>query len=235
MKKYIPIFLALVLAKWWFTDPSIDVDTNGLSFSYIVEYSGEVSRSDTLPLLVALHGNGDTPQDFYDNVLDHLDVPARIILLKGPVSSNRGSAWPWSPADFVQYGKAINEAVEILAIKFPTSEKPILLGFSGGGMTAYYQALTHGDSYSYIIPISGKLTKDLLGDAPIRRGAKVFAFHGNKDSVVSITGGRSAERILREHGIDVRFVEFNGGHHGIVNEIRTEITVLLEEKLESLY
>jgi phospholipase/carboxylesterase len=234
MKKVILVILVLGLAKWWFTDPTISVPTNDVSFSYIVKYSGNSGRNDKLPMLVALHGNGDTPNNFYNTTLNQLNSPARIVLLKGPIPHGSGSAWPWSAADFSRYGKAINEAVELLALKYLTIQKPILLGFSGGGMVAYYQAVKHGNSYSYVFPVSGQLSNDLLGEKLFRQGAKVFAFHGKNDSVVSLGGGRKAVNILQENGVEVEYVEFDGGHHGIFTNMKREITQAIEQKIQSL-
>jgi len=234
MNKYILVVLVLGLAKWWFTDPTISVPTSDVSFSYIVKYSGNSGRNDNLPMLVALHGNGDTAKNFYNTALDQLNAPARIVLLKGPIPQAGGSAWPWNAADYAQYGNAINEAIASLALRYPTIEKPILLGFSGGGMVAYYQAVKHGNSYSYIFPVSGKLSSDMLGEKPFRQGAKVLAFHGNKDSVVSISGGKRAISILQEHGVSVKLVEFDGGHHGIFTDMKPTITQAIEQKIRSL-
>ena len=234
MKKIILIIFVLGFAQWWFKDPTISVPTNDVSFSYIVEYSGNSRRTDYLPMLVALHGNGDTAKNFYNSALDQLNVPARIILLKGPISHGSGSAWPWSASDFALYGKAVNEAIELLAQKYPTVRKPILLGFSGGGMMAYYQAAKYGNSYSYIFPVSGQLSNEHLGDATFRPGAKVIAFHGKNDSVISISGGKNAVNILQVKGVNVMFSEFDGGHHGIFTDMKSKITQAIEQKITSL-
>jgi predicted esterase len=234
MKKIILLILLFALAKWWFTDPTISVPTNDVSFSYIVKYSGDGGRNDNLPMLVALHGNGDTAKNFYDTALDQLNTPVRIVLLKGPIPHSGGSAWPWSDADYTQYGKAINEAIGLLALEYPTIQKPILLGFSGGGMVAYYEAVKHGNSYSYIFPVSGQLSNNLLGEKPFKTGAKVFAFHGKKDSVISVSGGRKAVHILQENGVEVEYVEFDGDHHGIFTDMKREITQAIEQKIQSL-
>ena len=185
-------------------------------------------------MLVALHGNGDTAKNFYNTALDQLHIPARFVLLKGPISYGCGSAWPWSTADFTQYGQAVHEAIELLALKYPTVRKPILLGFSGGGMMAYYQAVKYGYSYSYIFSVSGQLSKELLGDGSFRPGAKVFAFHGKKDSVISIRGAYKAVHILKENDVHVKFVEFDGGHHGIFADMKSQITHLIEAQIEML-
>jgi len=231
MKKTLVIILLLILAYWWFKDPTISVPDSDVSFGYIVKYSGNGGRSDNLPMLVALHGNGDTAENFYNTALDQLNVPARIVLIKGPIS---GNAWPWTAAEFAQYGKPLSEAIESLALKYPTLGKPILLGFSGGGTMAYYQAAKHGNKYSYIFPVSGQLSKGLLGDGSYEPGAEVFAFHSTGDSIISISGGKNAVNILQENGVSVELTEFAGGHLGIFNNMKAEITQVVEQKLESL-
>jgi phospholipase/carboxylesterase len=234
MKKITLIILTLLFIQWWFTDPVVSVPANDINFSYIVKHSGNSDRSDELPMLVALHGNGDTTTNFYNTALDQLNTPARIILLEGPIPSGRGSSWPWNAADFSLYGEAMNEAIALLAVKYPTVGKPIIVGFSGGGMMAYYQAVKHGNNYSYIFPISGQLSNELLGEKKIRTGAKVFAFHGTSDSVISISGGKQAVNILQENGVDVAFVAFDGDHHGIFNNMKSKITHDIEKKIKSL-
>lgn len=139
MKKILLIILVFGLVQWWLKDPTVSARTNDVTFGYIVKYSGNGTRNDKLPMLVALHGNGDTAKNFYNTALDQLHTPARIVLLKGPISRGRGSAWPWSIADLTRYGKAVSEAIDLLTVRYPTERKPILLGFSGGAMMAYYQ------------------------------------------------------------------------------------------------
>ncbi len=223
----------LGLAQWWFKDPTINLPNSGLSFGYVVESAGEPDNA-YLPMLVALHGNGDTADNFYATAMDQFRHPARIILLKGPISKGSGSAWPWSAADFKIYGKAVSEAIALLATKFPTTGKPMLMGFSGGGMMAYYQAAKYGSQYSYVFPISGQLTLDQLGDLSANPGAKVHAYHGRNDAVLSISGGRNAVKILRENGVQVELTEFEGGHLGVFDEIKPLITRTIEKKLADL-
>ncbi len=234
MKKIILIVVLLGVLQWWFTDPSVSVPTNDISFNYIVKYTGNGGSDDKLPLLIALHGNADTPQNFYVTALNQLQQPARIILLEGPLSMGTGAAWPWTAADFSYYGKAINEAIVLLAEKFPTSKKPILLGFSGGGSMAYYQALRFGNSFSYVFPVSGHLTENVFGNNRVQTAAPVYAYHGTKDNVLSISGGRKAVKLLKSKGAIVKMTEFDGGHLGIFKNMKSEITSILDKKLFSL-
>lgn len=234
MKKVAAIFILLLLVQWWLTDPTISVPTNDVTFNYIVKYTEVSNKNEALPMLVALHGNGDTTGNFYDTALDALSVPVRIILLEGPISKGTGHAWPWTSEGFKQYGKSVNEAIELLAQKYPTINKPILFGFSGGGMMAYYQAIKHGYSYSYIFPVSGKLSNDLLGDDSSNPGAQVYAFHGISDKILSINGGRNAVKILKSKGVNVNLTEFDGGHLGVFLSMKSDITNAIENKILSL-
>ena len=234
MKKVIVLVLIAGLIFWWFKDPSVSVDSNDISFDYIIKYSGGSSRGDLLPMLISLHGNGDKAKNFYQTALNQFKVPVRIVLIKGPLSYGMGEAWPWKPDGFSLYGKAFSEAATKLAQKYPTNGKPVLMGFSGGGGMAYYQALKFGDNYSKIFPISGRLSLDSLGNDQFRIGADVTAFHGNKDSVLPISGGKHAAALLEENGVVVEFIEFDGGHLGIFTNMKRDITRAIEETLEML-
>ncbi len=231
-------FLHFIVSKptqWWFKDSPVRVSSNDLGFSYIVKYSGEVqSTSDYLPMLIALHGDGDTVENFYETAFDTINVPARIILIRGPISHECGSVWPYSIAQFEEYGKAFSKAVDILSIKYPTTGKAILLGFSGGGGMAYYQAVKQGDSYSYIFPISSLLSKEKLGSTSSKPSAKVYAYHGKSDEVIAFSEGKKTVNLLKKNKVSVCFTEFESGHHGLFAEMKSEITQAIEKKLKSL-
>ena len=232
--KYIPILAVAALVYYWFNhDASIELD-DGTQMAYSVEYTSAADRNDTLPMLIALHGNGDTPDHFFSTALNELAAPARIILLHGPLSYGSGKAWPTRGPEAYQQADAVNEAIEKLVDKFPTRGKPALLGFSGGGVMAYYLALSFGDDYSYIFPISGMLSPSLVADLPVRRGAKIHAFHGNHDRVIGVSGARKAVTLLEERDIGVEFVEFDGGHLGLFTDMKSDITALVDRQLRKL-
>jgi hypothetical protein len=150
MKILIPFIIIIILAAFFLQDPSVTVPSNDVTFSYVVKYSGNAGSGDELPLLVALHGDGDTAKNFYKTALSQISVPARIILIKGPLPYGSGNAWPDTVDGYAKYGKAVSEAVEMILLKYPTSGKPVLLGFSGGACMAYYQAVKHGSiSFRY--------------------------------------------------------------------------------------
>jgi len=125
----------------WFGNPTVNAPGADISFEYLVRFSGEAEKNDTLPLLVALHGNGDTPQNFFETALDLLDDPARVVLFKAPIAMGmNGGAWPLDEDGVRRYGDALAAAIEVLAKTYPTIGDPVVFGFSGGGGLAYYLA-----------------------------------------------------------------------------------------------
>jgi predicted esterase len=228
MKKLILLFMIIAGVVFIFKKPEITSVKYDVKYNYEVEYSGQASAGSRLPMLVALHGNGDTTQHFYKTALDAITTPARIVLIEGP--SRR--YWPSKPIPLKQYGEALDDVITQLQGEYSTKGKPILLGFSGGGTMAFYQALTHGNHYSYIFPISGDLP-EISSFKPLNNSnVIVYAYHGQNDKLVSFQGGEKAVDILKAHGIKVFFKPFDGGHHGIFLHMKNTISDNLNEKLE---
>ena len=219
------------LLQWGGGGLTLRIPSADVSFRYLVEYTGGARRHDRLPMLVALHGNGDTAENFQATALNEVSLPARLILVRGPRQYGGGQAWPRDGEEFSRYGPALHEAVTLLAAEYPTAGKPVLLGFSGGGRMAYYQAAAHGDTYAHVFPVSGRLSGDLLDTPIVAAGVEVHAYHGRRDAVVPVAGGRRAVALLREGGVRISLVEFDGGHLGIFGPMKPVITEALEARL----
>lgn len=236
MKKITIIIASLLFlvaaVRWMDSEHTVHLTTSEIDrFSYIAKYSGNANNTDYLPMLVALHGNGDTANNFYETALNQIQKPARIILLKGPIPYHRGDAWPIDADALSVYGEAVNEAIGILVDKYPTTGKPVLLGFSGGGVMAYYQSVIYGNNYSAIIPVSGKLTEAMLEGGDANSGAIVHAYHGRNDRVISFSSGSHAVEILKNRDINIKFTAFDGGHLGLFTNAKSDITMTIEEAL----
>jgi len=228
-----PLFIVVILifsAQWWLSDPTIRASSSDISFKYIEKYSQDNIEQQPLPMIIALHGDGDSADNFYQTALNQLTTPARIIVIASPINSR----WPVETGEFVQYGQALNEAVAALTEKFPTPKKPLLVGFSGGAEMAYYQALKFGNRYSYIFPVAGRLPQPKLNSAPNQLGAKVYAYHGKNDRVVPFSSGQQAAKTLRESGVNIKFTEFNDGHLGLFTSMKTSISKAIDRRAGTL-
>ncbi len=217
MKKLFVLLLLGSLLYWWMLPNIVQGPSSNYEFEYITRISGNGDSSGTLPMVIALHGNGDTPDNFFDTLLNDFDYPARFVLLRGPKNYGGrfgGRAWPMNVSGLQECGDALADSTSVLLERFPTEGRPILLGFSGGAYVAYYLATFHADLFSYIFPLSGGLPEGIITSetASHNNGTKVIAFHGNKDQLVAFNRGKAAVESLREKGVFTEFVTLNGGH-----------------------
>lgn len=226
-KKGILIVIGLA-AFFWFTQSPNYVDaTTDISLKYHAELTANASKNDDLPIIIALHGNGDTYDNFYKYTLKDFTTPARVILIEAPKKY-----WPYDPNQLKNYSTAIASFTEKMQEQYSAFNKPMLFGFSGGGVMAYYSALNNCDSYSIIIPVSGMLRDNMLSNRiSMDNRCKVLAFHGKSDSVVSFSSGEYAVKELKKHSDEVELISFDAGHHGIFQEYKQMIFDEISKKL----
>ncbi|MDA8137956.1 MAG: hypothetical protein M0036_04810 [Desulfobacteraceae bacterium] len=223
--------LGVALLLWWMHHPRVfQTSGSGLQYRYLIKTVG--SGCDNPPLIFALHGNGDTPSNFYKTLLQDLRVPARIVLMEAPLPHATGHAWPMGGDPLRLHGEGIAEMVQILSKKYGSVRKPILLGFSGGGCMAYYQAAIHPELYSMIIPISGYLdgtVKPKPGGGDV---AMIKALHATDDSLINFSSGRGAVEVLREAGREAEMIPLSGGHLAVFNGGHAALLEVLKNALK---
>lgn len=224
MKKLVIIGSVLLLVgiiSWWNLPSTVQGPSSDHEFEYITRITGDGGSSDTLPMILALHGHGDRPENFFNTLLKHFDDEARFIVLKGPFDypgvGLSGHAWPTDAKGLREYGDALADAVSVLTEDFPTEGKPIVVGFSGGAGVAYYLAALHADKFSYIFPLAGRLPSMEIPSWDST--AKVIAFHGTKDQVIGFNSGKRAVQKLNESGLDAELISFNGVHLDVFRSV----------------
>ncbi|MHA2219835.1 MAG: alpha/beta hydrolase [Candidatus Hodarchaeales archaeon] len=217
MKKLLILVSAILLVGiiyWWKLPNTVQGPSSDHEFEYITRITGNGGTSDTLPMIIALHGHGDTPNNFFDTLLKRFNDQARFIVLKGPFdypgAGLSGRAWPTDTRGLREYGDALADSVSVLTEDFPTEGKPIVLGFSGGASVAYYLAALHADKFSYIFPLAGRLSS--IEIPSLNSTVKVIAFHGTKDQVIGFNKGKTAVQKLKRGGLNAELISFNGGH-----------------------
>ncbi|MBI5674844.1 MAG: hypothetical protein HZC48_03295 [Nitrospirae bacterium] len=224
MKKLVALLLFILfigIIYWWRLPSTVKGPSSEQKFEYIVRISGNGDSSDALPMIIALHGNGDIPGNFYDTLLKDFNYPARFIVMKGlidvPSSFLSGRGWPMDDKELSKCGEEMADAISVLLERYPTKGRPVVLGFSSGAFVAYYLAAFHADRFSYIFPISGRLSGNLLTAKKVSHDddAKVIAFHSKGDGIIAFSSGAAAVESLKQIGLDAEMVTFDGGHTDI--------------------
>jgi phospholipase/carboxylesterase len=196
-----------------------------------------------LPMIIALHGLGDSPQGFR-TLLEDFDRPARVILPRALDAYEEG--WSWFPIrardrDVEALARGIARAADALAPAIdeltqtrPTVGKPIVTGFSQGGMLSFQLAVHHGELFSAALPIGGWLPEPLWPlaiDANPGVAPPIIAFHGDADAAVPYEPTKLAVDRLRELGYRVDLETYVGVGHMISSDIHADVMQALREQL----
>ncbi len=211
---------------------------------YVEIVTGGAASDAELPMLVAIHGLGDDPRNFQMLVAD-LPVEARVILPRG--LDEHGDGWSWFPirardpdvealAEGIDLASdAIARGVAELVETRPTVGKPVVTGFSQGGMLTMNLAVRHGEQFSSAVAVGGWLPPPTW---PERESVPphvppILALHGDTDAAVKIGPTREAIEHLQGLGLEVELHEYPGIGHAIPPEMRGELHERLGAELEA--
>ena len=127
--------------------------------------------------------------------------------------------------------QAASEAYVLASLDAVLREQPadpgavFLLGHSQGGALAYGLALGHPERFRGLVTVGARLREEDASAERLERAAgrlRVLVCHSPEDRAVDIAEGRSAQRRLRQGGVDSRLVRYSGGH-GFSVELLREI------------
>lgn len=212
---------------------------------YLLVEPHTVPQDAELPMVVFLHGRGDAPTP-PDGPLFDLETPVRLILPRGPERHGDGYAWapvsarPGESPELVsalqRRSQRLVEAMVEWRRRHPTRGRPIVTGFSQGGMLTMMLAMHHPESISYGFPMAGWLPPSLEPRAydPYAPHAPVVALHGGADEVLSAARTRAMVQRLSRLGYPMSFEEYDGlGHHSDA-AMRSRMRELIERALMQL-
>ncbi len=212
---------------------------------YLELIKGNARASDRLPMLVLIHGMGDEPQSDW---VDGFSVPARIILPQAPKPYGFGYSWfTYRTADgrheklAYEIRKAtiqLAQAVVELSRKRPTIGKPIVSGFSQGGMLSYALALHHPELVSHAYPISGFLPEPLW--PKVRPSTQhdfppIVSMHGTSDTVVPFAPDKRLIDHLRRFGFQAQLLVYDGIGHAITPQMFRTLINNLEKATRAIH
>jgi predicted peptidase len=180
--------------------------------------------SKAYPLIIALHGLGNTEDAFFDNYDKAFPPLAEKhgYIVAAPlgyrVDGGYGYGIGTPPADVAQrQSRERSEAdvMQVLQIMRQTykvdANRIYLMGHSLGAIGTWLIAPKYPDIWAAIAPISGSGQP-----ASLERIARVpeIIVHGDDDRTVNVQGSRTMVAKLKELGTDYKYIEVPGGSHG---------------------
>ena len=197
--------------------------------SYLELYTGGAIPSQELVMLVAIHGLGDRPQQF-QNLFRGLKLPARVILARGLDRYSRGFSWfpiRVREMDKVRLAKGVRHAagklakmIEVLTKRYPTVGRPLVTGFSQGGMLSFALGVEHPQHISAALPLAGWLPDTMWPSKAPANAVPIVALHGDADTVLPIAPTRASVATLRKLGMKVELHEYPAVGHNVSPAMR---------------
>ena len=212
------------------------VNLQGKTYAYRVWLPKHYTRLHRWPVIVFLHGSGESG----DDNLRQLTAGLPLVLRHDPARYPAIVVIPQCPFDQEWYGAMESVALAELekSIKeFRGDRRRIYLtGMSMGGAGVWYLA-RHAGRFAAIAPVCGEVTRaaddpfpfppppdlatvlaapDPFAALAARIGkTPVWAFHGAGDPVISVEQSRRMTSALRARGGNVRYTEYAGQGHNV--------------------
>lgn len=188
-----------------------------------------------LPMIVAIHGLGDTPDNFR-HLLDQFPEPARLILPRG-LDRTEGGGWSWFPIrardpDVENLARGISHAADQIAAGLeelrqsrPTIGKPVVTGFSQGGMLTFTLAVEHPEVVGHALAIGGWLPPPLwpAEDVDAKALPAIDAYNGTDDKAVAYEPTAAAVEVLGQRGLTAELHTYEGVGHMITPQMRRDL------------
>lgn len=176
-------------------------------------YVPERNADTPLPLLLYLHGGGESGQDL--GLLKTRGLPRLLeqgktlpFIVLAPQNPNPEQFFP---------EEAILALLEEVMTTYPVDAKRVYLtGFSRGGFAAWRMALQRPDLFAALVPVAAG---GLVFYAFRAVEVPVWAFHGALDETISLVRGAEMVDALRAAGGSVKLTVFPEADHAQTLEL----------------
>jgi phospholipase/carboxylesterase len=215
--------------------PIPELGPSGLASIEVFTGGASAADEEPLPLVIALHGNGDTPENF-SKIFEGFNQRARLVVPRGPYAVGKGQAWIQAGGNDEVASLALNRAadkvaalVDELEAARPTKGKAVVTGFSQGGAVAFIVAARQPERVRAAIPMGAALPQfawpdeeRFLGNRPVVR-----ALSGTNDELTKAVELRQCVVKLRMLKLDARARLYSETAHSISPAMKTDLFRLL--------
>lgn len=207
----------------------------------IHEYTGGAQRGETLPLVIAIHGLGDRPESF-QKLFEGFPARAHVVVPAGGLKWGDGFAW-WPITGTIDE-KNMAAGLDAAAARLhrgiqawhdgQVAGKPIVTGFSQGGMLSFAVAVKYPRSIAEAVPVSGLLPPSMVPAVwpPGEPMPRIVALHGDADTRVPYAFGQKSVASLRALGLDAELKSYPGVGHTLTSEMRRDLFAALSAAIE---
>ena len=219
--------------------PLLQDAESGLSY-YLVT-TGEGDSNEPLPWIIALHGVAATAESFAE-LFQEVPYKSHVYVVQAPNEFHRGGYdWFGSPpgGDNVEYGAGVLRAAQLIR-KFSNAlvgnernlDKPVITGFSQGGILSLAMATYYPQDIRASVPVSGWLPSSIWPETDVAPIVPVIAFHGEKDSVLPISATEESIIALRSLGMEIEFQRYSGLDHQISRKEKQDWSQTIKKLIE---
>jgi len=168
------------------------------------------------PLLVMLHGAGQSAQEFSRSprLGSYFDKDAIVVIFP----DSRGPTWDFVYGDYGPDVQFIDKALKYAFSQCNIDPKKIALGgFSDGASYALSLGITNANLFSTVLAFSPGFVKPAIKTGKPR----IFIGHGTQDDILPIdVTSREIVAALKEKNYPVHFETFDGPHTVTPDEMR---------------
>ena len=175
------------------------------------------------PLLVLMHGAGQSAQEFARAPLGELFDRDAIVVV---IPDSRGPTWDMIYDDYGVDVQFIDRALQHVFKKARIDPKRVAVGgFSDGATYALSLGITNANLFKTVLAFSPGFVKPAVKTGKPR----IFIGHGTKDEILPIDiTSREIVAALKEKNYPVKFEEFDGNHTMTREEVKHAIDWLME-------
>ena len=184
---------------------------DGLPYRFLLPEGYDPGRS-KYPVVIYLHGSAergdDTLSHLKNGVQSFAKWPVIAVAPQCPRDDTFGGSWYGGDSRTQRH--VVSLVRELMTRRSVDVRRISLIGYSMGAIGLWELLLRHRDLFSAAVPIAGDLNPESargLGNFPI------WAFHGERDELVSNEATRKVAALMKQLGGVFRYTEFPGVGH----------------------